>query len=61
MPDELATFHEADWVGVDAAQRYSAWMRARMKWGDAHGLDELPDEEATWAAFPDGEWREDEV
>jgi hypothetical protein len=57
LPARLSTYNAADWEGRDDADRYGEWMMAREKWKDDREIYILPDDAAAMAAFPDGEWR----
>ena len=61
LPARLAFYVESEWSGVDAAERYGEWMRARGEWADSHQIEILPGDEEAWAAFPDGEWRPEDL
>ena len=56
LPPQLRTFVRVDWPGANDAEAYSAWFGAREDWKTAHGVTELPDDEAVLAAFPDEPW-----
>lgn len=61
LPKSLRLFVAADWPGRDEAARYSGWILAREEWKDDRGITVLADDEAAWAAFPDGEFRRSDV
>jgi hypothetical protein len=57
LPKHLGEYDSTSWEGRDEAERYGQWMDAREAWKDERGIFVLPDDEAAHAAFPDGEWR----
>jgi hypothetical protein len=57
LPKQLRQFVSSEWEGRDEAERYGEWMNARGDWKDARDIITLPDDEAASAAFPDGQWR----
>jgi hypothetical protein len=61
LPPKLAKYNAALWQGRDDAERYGEWMDARREWKDARDIISLPDDEAASAAFPDGEWRIEDI
>ena len=61
LPTDLAVFRAGLWPGRDAAEKYGAWVAARSRWKISRGLEVLPDDDAVSAAFPDGEFRVEDV
>ena len=60
-PTKLLKFTAHQWTGRDDAERYRAWMTARRNYAESTGLESPPGDAAAWAAFPDGEFRYDEI
>ncbi|TQM62943.1 hypothetical protein [Humibacillus xanthopallidus] len=61
LPEPLRVFVREDWPGRDDAEAYGAFIDARHIWRDERGLDFLPDDPEVWAAFPDGEFRVEDI
>jgi hypothetical protein len=61
LPTKLSAYNAADWEGRDDAERYGEFVTARYAWKDARGIVVLPDDEAVWTAFPDGEFRIEDI
>ena len=61
LPKRLREYVASDWVGRDEAERYGQWMLARDDWKDERGITQLPDDAAAMAAFPEGEFRVEDI
>lgn len=61
LPKRLREYVAADWSGRDEAERYGEWMQARREWKDERGIIQLPDDEDASAAFPEGEFRPEDL
>jgi len=61
LPLQLRVFVSSEWSGRDESERYGEWMEAREDWKDERNIAWLPDDDAAHAAFPDGEWREEDI
>jgi hypothetical protein len=61
LPKLLREFDSAVWEGRDEAERYGKWMEARELWKEDRDILSLPGDQDAHDAFPDGQFRIEDV